>query len=168
MRGWISGEDFARTLFKIREQRCIADRAALDHFEEARAELAFGKGREHVDVNDHELRLVKCAGKILTLGEIYAGLTTDRSVHLREQSGGDLDQWDSAQVAGCSESREVTDYAASEGDDAGFAVRTCSREILNDQSEGPQRLCPFAVRDEYQLCICSEQQLLSVQLEDPP
>ena len=65
---------------------------------------------------------MKRADKVLTLGEVDAGLAADRGVHLREQRRGYLDNVDPAHVDGGQETSDVAGDTSAERHDAGCAV----------------------------------------------
>ena len=89
----------------------------LGHLAQPGAVLAFGEGREEVEVGDDADRLVERPDQVLALGQVHGRLPADRGVDHREQRRRDLHQCDAAVVHGGGEAGGVADDAATERHD---------------------------------------------------
>ena len=103
-------------LGEVVEHGGVADGGVLDDFGKAFAVFARGKGSESGGVDEHEGRLVETTEEVFSFGGVDAGFASDGRVHLRDDSGGDLDDRDAAVVDGSDEAGKVPGDAASEGD----------------------------------------------------
>src|ERR1019366_1410877 len=97
------------------QQRPVADNPRLYALHQPGAQLAIRQGPEHSDICKHRERMVKAAEKVFTLGQIHAGLAAHRTVHLREESGGNLNVGDSTHVGRCQKSAHIADNSAAKG-----------------------------------------------------
>jgi hypothetical protein len=114
-------EDAGEVLFDSAEEGCVVNDAVFDDFGEAGDEFAVGKSFESVEIAEDEARLVEGADEVFSCGEVDSCFSADGAIDLGEEGGGDLDEGDAAEVGGSEEACEVTDDAAAEGDEGGFA-----------------------------------------------
>ncbi len=96
------------------EERRIAQQAVLDDLGVAAAHLARRQAVEHVQVGQHQPRLVEGADQVLAARRIDRGLAADRGVDLGQQGGRDLHEVDAALVDRGREAGEIADHAAAE------------------------------------------------------
>ena len=117
-------------VFEPREEGGVADRAVLDHFREARGELAIGQRAQAIGVDQHGARLVERADHVLAQRMIDAGLAADGRVDLREQRRRNLHERHAALVDRRGESRDVADDAAAQRDQpVPRSARSSSRRV---------------------------------------
>ena len=86
---------------------------------------------------------MKCTHLILGPGEVHGGLAAHGGVHRREQGGGHLHIGDAALIGGGGKARQVSCYAAAQGNDQVAAGEACGQEgLLQDgttrQWTGPE------------------------------
>ena len=127
------------------EKRRIGDERVLDDLGEPGAELAGRQRRQRRGVGDHRDRLVKGADQVLAGGMVHAGLAADRGVDLREQRGRQLDEIDTALVAGGGEPGHVADHAPAERGDARVAVEARLDHGVEDAGHGSERLVRLSI-----------------------
>ena len=127
------------------EKRRIGNERVLDDFGEAGAELAGRQRRQRRGVGDHGDRLVKGADQVLAGGMVHACLAADRGVDLREQRGRQLDEIDTALVAGGGEPGHVADHAPAERGDARIAVEARLDHGVEDAGHGSERLVSLSI-----------------------
>src|ERR1035438_9611815 len=111
------------------QQRPVADNPRLYALHQPGAQLAIRQGPEHSDICEHRERMVKAAEKVFTLGQIHAGLAAHRAVHLREESGGNLNVRDSTHVRRCQKSAHIADNSAAKGYQERAAITARRRHL---------------------------------------
>ena len=82
------------------EQPLVAERGHLDRLREGRPALPRVERGEHRDVHHDRRGLVERADEVLALGQVDAGLATDRRVELGNERRRDLDEGHAPQVGG--------------------------------------------------------------------
>ncbi len=94
----------------------VRDHAVLHRLRHSRRDLDGGQRRQHVEIRDHEARLVERAQQVLPRRHVDPGLAADRRVDHGEQRGRNLDIGDAAQVGGGDEPGDVAHHAAAQRD----------------------------------------------------
>ena len=130
-----------------RQERAVADRAVLDHFREARGELARRQRAQAIGVDQHGARLVERADHVLAERMVDAGLAAHRRVDLREQRRRHLHERHAALVDRRGESRDVADDAAAQRDQRGRALGAQFEQPCHHRLQRLPVLVGFAVRD---------------------
>ena len=133
------------------EQLRTADDAVFHHLEEAVAVLTLGERREDFRVDEHRYGLVERAHQVLAAFQVHAGLAADGRVHLRQQSGGDLQHRNAAHEDGRQESRHVVHHAAAEGDDQARPVAAPRHQLFRHPLDAPQPLVLLAAGKQHDL-----------------
>ncbi len=129
----------------------VADRAVLDHFREARGELARRQRAQAIGVDQHGARLVERADHVLAERVVDAGLAAHRRVDLREQRRRHLHERHAALVDRRRESRDVADDAAAQRDQRGRALGAQFEQPRHHRLQRLPVLVGFAVRDLHRL-----------------
>ncbi len=114
-RGRIAVGDRRAVRLEQLEQPLVAEGRHLDRLAERGPELSLGERPERLDVDDDRARLVERPDQVLALGEIDAGLATDRRIDLGDERGRDLDEPDAAQVHRREEAGRIAERAAADG-----------------------------------------------------
>src|SRR6476660_5979897 len=74
----------------------ITNHAALERFEEARAEFAVIECRQNIRIDENGTGLMEGANQVFAAAQIHSGLAADAGIHLRHHSGRDLYNRDAA------------------------------------------------------------------------
>src|SRR6266851_3651338 len=99
------------------KQLTVARGALLHGLAPTRCQFARRQSTQRLGVNQYKFWLMKGADQILARRQIHRGLAADRSINLREQRGGYLNEGHAAQVRSRRETREIADHASAERDD---------------------------------------------------
>ena len=101
----------------------VANDPILDDFRQPTAEVTWRQGGEHVRIGEDAPGRIKCADEILPFRKVYAGLTTQRTVHLGDQRRWDVYEHNTAQVGCGNEPGHVSHNATTNSDKEAFAIR---------------------------------------------
>ena len=128
-----------------REEGRIHDQTVLDHFGKAGRELAFRQRIQRRGIGEHQARLVEGADHVLAAGMVDRRLAANGGIHLREQRGRHLDEWHAALVSCSGKTGEITDHAAPQRDDGGFAFAAMRQQMIENGIESLPVLVILAV-----------------------
>ena len=109
------------------EIRGIGDDPVLDRLRQPGANVIVGQCCKNARVRDDGGRLVKRTDEVLARTRIDAGLSADRRVDHREQTGGNLHVRNAAHVRRRDEARQIADHAAAERDDGRVSAESVRR-----------------------------------------
>ena len=140
----VAGAESGPGIFQPGEERGVADQPVLQGLGVAGQELAWQQGVEGGDVGENQVGLIEGAQQILAEVGIDAGLAADRTVHLGEQGGRDLDQGKAAKHDAGGEPGDVADDAAAKRDDRGVAFDAKRQQAIGELAQVLQVLGPFA------------------------
>ena len=126
----------------------VAQQAVLDAPRRSRRRISRSRqGRQHVEVGQHQPRLVEGADQVLAARRVDGGLAADRGVDLGQQRGRDLHEVDAALVDRRREAGEVADHPAAEGDDQVAAVQLQRQQRVAERFQAGEALGLLARRD---------------------
>jgi hypothetical protein len=91
------------------------------------------------------------ADQVLPEGMVDADLSSDRTVHLREQRRRHLHDRNAAEVSRRRESRDIARDASPERDDCAGAIGAGANQRVVDAADRREVLEPFTIRDEDRL-----------------
>src|SRR5712671_6765903 len=80
----VSPQNFVQVLFEHRKHLRVRDDGMLDDFSQAAAKLAAGERAQKLGIGEYQLGRVKRSDQVLPFRKIYAGLSADGTVHLRD------------------------------------------------------------------------------------
>jgi hypothetical protein len=73
---------------------------------------------------------MECSNEIFSSPQIDGGFPADRTVYLRHDCSGDLNDWKAPVVNGCHKSRQVAHDAAAQSNDKTLAVHSLAGKIF--------------------------------------
>jgi hypothetical protein len=148
-RGGFAGQHILALGLQPLEEGAVAQQTVLDHLGIAGPHLARVERRQHVEVGQHQARLMECAHQILATGCVDGGFAADRRVHLSQQGGRDLNEVDAALVDRRREAREVADHAAAEGCDDVAPVQLKRQQPVGHVGQSLEALGALARRHDH-------------------
>ena len=125
-------EDLFRVTRDAIEQLAAGDHSVLDHFVEARAELAPRQRLQQQRIDRDDRRLMERADHVLAERVVDADLAADRAVHLRQQRRRHVREGDAAEIGRRCKASGVADDAAADRDDRAAAISAGADERLVD------------------------------------
>ena len=128
--GHVEGEGAVDVFFERREAVGIADDVVFDALGEAAAELASGKRFQNCWIDQHGDGLVESADEIFADGMIDACFAADAGIDHGEKSRRNLNERNAAEDGGGDEADDITNDAATEGEDGGGAFDVGSEERI--------------------------------------
>jgi hypothetical protein len=99
------------------EERRACNHPVLHNFVQAGAKLAPRQRGQHRWIGDNEAWGVECADQVLAEWVIDPDFAADGAVYLRHDCRRNLHETHTAKIGGSGESHEITDHAATDGDD---------------------------------------------------
>ena len=100
---------------------------------------------KNIRIGNDQLRRIKCADEVLPFRKIYAGFSAYRAIHLRHESGGNMNEAHASQIGGCNESRNIAYHAATDSYQCGVAIRTQANQRARDFFHGGEPLRRLAI-----------------------
>src|SRR5690242_14540725 len=100
----------------------VADYSIFDDFIQAGAEFSTGKRLEDARIGENQLGRIEGADEVLAFRKINSGLSADSAIDLRDQCGGNVNETDSAQIAGGDETRHVANNSTADSHDESAAI----------------------------------------------
>src|SRR5580704_5000243 len=94
---------------------------------------------------------MKCADEILAGLEVDAGLAADGRVHLRQQCGRDLYDWNSAHEDRCEKRADIADNSATESQQNRLPIGPGAHHLLGKLFQLRQRLRALSIRHDEEL-----------------
>ncbi|MPN35254.1 hypothetical protein SDC9_182751 [bioreactor metagenome] len=111
----------------------ITNQPVLDHFGDARSQLARRQGIEHTGISQHELRLIEGANHVFAQRVIDRRLATHRGVHLRQQRCGNLDERHAALITRCGKPTHIPNHSTTKGDQGRGSLAASSKQCIKNQ-----------------------------------
>src|ERR1700728_1456988 len=140
-------------LFEAQKKIEIADDATLESLIQAGAKGAGRKRVQDLRVNQNHPWMAISPKQIFTGPEIHRCLTTDGSIHLRQNRSGNLHQFHTAHVEGCQQSGDVADYSAAECDQNRLAVCAKTHQLFSQRFDRRQLLRRVSMRYLHKLRV---------------
>ena len=126
-------------LFKLGEEIGRADDAMFDHLGQPGAKLGGGQRLQHIDIDQHHMRLLKGTDQVLALWQINTGFAANRSIDHRQERGRNLDKGCATQIGGCGKAGHVANDAATQRNDRTAPVETGGQKLIIEASHGGKR-----------------------------
>ena len=132
--------------FQEIEQFHITDDAVLDQFEKSRLEFPPGQRFQEGQVDHHTFGLFEGPDDVLAQRMVDGGFPPHGTVHLGQQGGGHLNQWNAAHERGGQQTGHVTDHPTTERHHGRPAVGAQRHHPIIERAQGFQGLELLSVR----------------------
>src|SRR5687767_15887610 len=109
----------------------VSNERVFHHLTKSRNQLARRQRHERFRVDKNCRRLMKRTNKVLAHRQSDSRFSADRSIDLSEQCGGNLDDRNTAQLAGRRKSGQVANHAATQRDNQPGSLEAAFSEKLN-------------------------------------
>ena len=115
-------------LFEIRKHLGVSDDTVFDDFGEAATEFPLRQCSQNPRIRQDELRRIKRANQIFPLRKINPGLAADRTVHLSDDSCGDLNKTDAAKIRRRDKTGNIANHTAADRDNQRTTIGAGSQQ----------------------------------------
>ena len=149
----VTGADLLDVLLQEIEKIRVQDHAVLHDLGQTRAVLPVVERPKRLRVHQNPFRLPEGADEVFPLRNIDAGFAADRTVHLGQQRGGDLNERQAAVERRRHETRQIAHDAASDRHDDGFPVRAALDEAFPEHRGHVHALAFLAGLHDAQIVI---------------
>src|SRR5260370_26835248 len=120
----------------------------LNHFREAAAEFAIGKGAQQFRICKHQLRRIEGSDQIFSLRKIDASFAAYRTVDLGDEGCGDMDKFHTAQVSSRRKAGHITDHSTANRDKERLAIGAGAAKGARNVFHTAEILVGFGVIEE--------------------
>ena len=105
------------------EKRRVENQAVFDHFRHAGGKFARWQRLQRLRIDQHPHRLVKRADQVLAQMMVHRDFAADAGIDLRQQAGGNLQEWHAAQICRSDKAGQIADHAAAQRQNRAVAVQ---------------------------------------------